>query len=218
VFCDLFAVRLIGPAFTLALIDLLWLVGVMGAGNEKQFDEEHPSPALRLREQLALLKKEGWWSRISNVDIEHIELISRLSRINKYEVAVDEPTEVRQSLLSAFLKVLPTIRTAVQQATKHIPLGELAKEAADYRENIEDCLLNGTVPSRAVGRDLRPGPVAIINAAYIFQLTKLGNLMDKLSGPDRNRNLPGDRMKWRRKVEAWTMKALEDFEILKATT
>jgi hypothetical protein len=216
VFCDLFAIRLIVPAFTFALIDLLWLVGLMGAGNETQFDEEHPSPALRLREQLAQLKKEGWWPRIRTLDIDHIKLISRLSRIDRYAVAIDEEQPVRESLLSVFLSVLPAIERAVQKSTEHIPRGELAKEAAAHHEDIEACLLNGTVPSKAVGPDLLPGPVAIINTAYIFQLTKLGNLMDKLS--DTDRNLPADRMKWRRKVEAWTMKALEDFEILKATT
>lgn len=218
VFCDLFAIRLIGPAFTFALIDLLWLVGLIGAGNEKQFDEEHPSPALRLREQLSQLKKEGWWSRINRLEIDHIKLIGRLSRIdeNDYVVAIDEKELVRQSLLSVFLSVLPAIEKAVQKSTEHIPRGGFAKETAAYQKKIEDCLLNGTVPSRAVDRDLRPGPLAIINTAYIFQLTKLGNLMDKLS--DTDRNLPADRMKWRRKVEAWTMKALEDFEILKATT
>ncbi|HXI42865.1 MAG TPA: hypothetical protein VNH18_35335 [Bryobacteraceae bacterium] len=216
VFCDLFAVRLIGPAFTFALIDLYWIIGLMRAGNERRFDEEHPSPALRLREQLAQLTKEGWWPRIGKFDIEHVKLIRRLSRINKdeYVVAIDEDKSVGQSLLSAFLSVLPTIQSAVQQATKHIPRGEFAKDSAVFQKKIEDCLLNGTVPSWAVDEDLLPGPVAIINTAYIFQLTKLGNLMDKLS--DTDRNLPADRMKWRRKVEAWTMKALEDFEILKA--
>jgi len=219
VFCDLFAVRLVGPAFTFALIDLHWLVGLMGAGNEKQFDEEHPSPALRVREQLAQLKREGWWPRIRKLNIEHIDLVNRLSRIDEDPddlLALGETKEVRQSLLSAFRQVLPAIETAVQKATEHIPTGKLAKEAADYQEEIDDCLSNGTVPSRAVDRDLRPGPVAIINTAYVFQLTKLGSLMDKLFKTDRN--LPADRMKWRRKVEAWTMKALEDFEILNATT
>jgi len=218
VFCDLFAVRLIGPAFTFALIDLLWLVGLMRAGNEKQFDAEHPPPALRLREQLAQLKRDGWWSGVRKLNIEHIQLIIRLSRIDEddYVVALDEQEEVGKSLKSAFLTVLPAIEKAVQKSTEHIPRGAFAKEAAAYQKKIEDCLLNGTVPSRAVGKDLRPGPVATINTAYIFQLTKLGNLMDRLS--DTDRNLPADRMKWRRKVEAWTMKALEDFEILKATT
>ena len=51
VFCDLFALRHLGPAYAFALIDFLSLIGLMREETEAEFDNDHPAPALRFREQ-----------------------------------------------------------------------------------------------------------------------------------------------------------------------
>ena len=67
IFCDLFAIRFLGPAFTFALVDFLSLVGLMGEGTEVTFDEKHPAPSLRFTEQIEQLKRDGWWDTIASI-------------------------------------------------------------------------------------------------------------------------------------------------------
>jgi len=215
VFCDLFATRLIGPAFAFALIDLLWLVGLMKEGNEITFNALHPSPALRVQQLLEQLKDDGWWDQVMQIDAEHVRLLNSLAAIEAHIVDLEEPEPIRKSLFDAFCSVLRAIKAAVTDVTAELRQADPAGEFAEYRAQIEECLANGIVPSAIVGPDLRPGPIAIINAAYVFQLTGLGDLVRKLADPDR-RHPAKDRMKLRQKVEAWTMKAIEDFQVLAA--
>lgn len=56
-----------------------------------------------------------------------------------------------------------------------------------------------------------PDPVAVINAAFCFYLSALPRLMDNLEKQD-PKNLE-HRSKWTRRLEMWTMKAIEDFQI-----
>ncbi len=80
VFCDLFALRNLGPAFSFALIDFLSLLGLMGEDVEGKFDEKHPAPALRLREQQRCLQKAGWWTSVENLPSGHVALMVRLGK------------------------------------------------------------------------------------------------------------------------------------------
>src|ERR1017187_5466895 len=45
VFCDLFAVRLIGPAFTFASVELFGLLGLMDKTRQVKFSYSHPAQA-----------------------------------------------------------------------------------------------------------------------------------------------------------------------------
>lgn len=213
VFCDLFAVRLIGPAFTFALIDLLWLVGLMKEGNEREFNQLHPSPALRMQQQLRLLKRDGWWRLVRNERIEHIDLIRRLAGIEAHVVRAEHEPRINAALLKAFRSILDDISGAVSALTVPIPTRRDSSDYGAHRSAIEACLANGVVPSAVIDSNLRPGPVAIINAAYVFQLARLSSLTSRIVVSDTNS--PLERLTWgRKKVEAWTMKALEDFETL----
>ena len=54
IFCDLFAVRHIGPAFSFALIDILSLLGLMTADTETTFTSHHPATAIRFNLKTAV--------------------------------------------------------------------------------------------------------------------------------------------------------------------
>jgi hypothetical protein len=187
----------------------------MRDGNELQSNSDHPCTALRLREQKNLLQRDGWWQSLSGLPTGHIPLIERLAAIDvtkNVDVDIGESRKIARSVHRAFETLLQPIRDAVDASTSALRRANAAKEFADRREEIEECLVNGIVPSALIGRDRRPHPVSIINAAYAFQLARLPELMTKLDGPDPWK--PSDRMKWRTKVESWTMKALEDYQIL----
>lgn len=66
-FSDLVAVKLIGLAYTLSYMELLRLVRKDLSQESLRFSIDHPSDALRFREQLKVLKKDGWAQYANNL-------------------------------------------------------------------------------------------------------------------------------------------------------
>lgn len=215
-FSDLFALQLIGPAFSFAIIDLLTLAALMRGDTEIVFDRDHPAPAFRMKEHRALLSENGWWEEISSLQAEHVALIERLSAKVKHDYRLkvgDKPQ--RSRLVAAFVdEVMPLIRSAVTKITKGV-----AASVDDFhlsRPKIQECLANGIVPSALIKRPLlTPTPCSIINAAYCFYLTELPGLMSKVGQELHKRRAIGDRNDWAQKIEAWALKSLEDYELVR---
>ena len=116
-FCDLFAVRHLGPASTFALIDILSLFGLMQDGdddpsNDVTFNKNHPAPALRFRTQLKRLQDDGWWDCIQALPSEHIGLIKRLAEKDdsEYRFAWDN-ADLPPELVHIFMGVIPLINS-----------------------------------------------------------------------------------------------------------
>jgi dCTP deaminase len=213
IFCDLFALRHLGAAFAFALIDILSLIGLMGEETEAIFDSDHPAPAARFREQLHRLEKDGWWTAIGNMPSEHVALLTRLA--GKTDYAFEFREHKFPGFVRAFQTLIPFIHALVTEITPHCQT-----EAEDFRlrrEDVENCLLHGVVPSKllADGDTASPTPVSMINAAYCFYLTRLPELMAKLEG-QREDNLQ-HRKTWIERLEAWTMKGIEDYQLLVAS-
>jgi hypothetical protein len=206
VFCDLFALRFVGPAYTFALIDFLSLIGQ--GTTDVIFDEEHPAPALRLRAQIERLKRDRWWDAVANLPSDHVRLSKELASKQNYEFVVSEKRVPR--FIDAFLEILPQIHLLVNELTPDPR--PVARDFKDQREQIEKCYSAGVVPSHLLrhGGTESPLPVSIINAAYCFYLTSMPKLMDKI-GED-----PGKldkRSELTAKLESWTLKALEDCQL-----
>jgi len=215
VFCDLFAVRNLGPAFSFALIDFLSLINLMGEDIEGKFDEEHPAPALRLREQQRCLQKSGWWASVEGLPSGHVSLMKRLAGKAEPEYFFEFQEKVIPAFTGAFLTILPLIHELAADVTPHSE--GAAADFAQQAGKIDECLLHGVVPSSLLAEDnaSSPTPVSMINAAYCFHLTNLPKLMDRLDG-QRADDLR-QRMKWAEKLEAWTVKGVEDSQLLAAS-
>jgi hypothetical protein len=208
IFCDLFAVRFLGPAFTFALIHFLSLLGLMREGTEVTFDEEHPATALRFKEQVGQLERDGWWPTTNSPISEHADLINRLASRSGYEFVFCQK-EIR-GFIDAFLDIVPNIYPLVEAITPDPK--EVAQDFRNRQSEIEACLLQGVVPSQLLkrGSTKSPLPVSIINAAYSFYLTSMPNLMARLSDQNRYLDQRGDLTA---KLECWTLKALEDYQL-----
>jgi len=215
VFCDLFALRHLGPAFSFALIDMLSLIGLMEEETEVKFDAEHPATALRLREQLTRLRDDGWWAEVQDLPSEHVSLIARVAGKSESDYFFEFAEKRLPAFTEAFLTIVPFIHALVSDVTPHCK--SAAEDFSRRRLEIEDCFLHGVVPSKllAEGEASSPTQVSMINAAYCFYLTLLPKLMDKLEGQE-SYNLI-HRKKWIEKLEAWTMKGIEDHQLLTAT-
>jgi hypothetical protein len=214
IFCDLYALRHLGPAFSWALIDMLSLIDLMQEDTETIFNEDHPAPALRFREQFTRLEKDGWWSSVEKLASDHVALIKRLSTRNQTDYTFEFKGTPLPRFTQAFLAVLPFIHALIEEITPHC--NSSAQDFTQHRHSIEDCLLNGIVPSQLFSETgpLSPAPVSIINASYCFYLTQLPSLMAKLAGQNAS-NLK-QRRYWIERLEAWTVKALEDHQVLES--
>jgi hypothetical protein len=211
-FCDLFAVRNLGPAFSFALIDVLSLIGLMEEGTEVRFDKEHPAVALRFREQLRRLRQDGWWASVRQLRSDHITLIRRLANRRRSAYVFEFKDHSIPRFTDCFLSIVPSIHEVVTEVTGHC-----VGKPEDFRRRkaeIERCFLHGCVPSMLLSETQTesPTPAAIVNAAYCFQLASLGRLMGRFVG-----QVPHDmqhRAKWIEKLEAWAMKGIEDSQLL----
>jgi len=209
IFCDLFALRFLGPAFTFALIDFLSLIGLMKEGStDVVFDEEHPAPALRLRAQIERLRNDGWWETVNELASDHISFANDLASRHNYEFVV--ATERVPGFIEVFLEITPHIHELVKALTPDPQAA--AKDFKNRRSEIETYFFEGVVPSHMLrqGTSKSPFPVSIINAAYTFYLTSMAGLLAKID------KSPGDlekRGELAAKLEGWTLKALEDYQL-----
>jgi hypothetical protein len=213
VFCDLFAIRLIGPAFTFASVELFGLLGLMGKTAQVRFSDSHPAQACRFSEHLGQLQADGWWDMVKDIPAEQPQMVSTIASrpSNEYKLELGGDLDADCGLIPAFLDLLPAIRDSVRGLT-----GDARGKVDDFRrfrDHIENCLAHGIVPSAPVDSDnvTVPDPIAVINAAFCFYLGALPKLMGNLEKQD-PKNLE-HRSKWTGRLEMWTMKAIEDFQV-----
>jgi hypothetical protein len=211
VFCDLFALRHLGPAYAFALVDFLSLTSLMVEGTEHVFDPEHPAPALRFREQLRRLQEDGWWKTVEHMSSDHISLLTRLANKNGYQFLFSEK-EMPVEFLDAFETIIPFIHKFVVAITPHCGTG--AEDFSRRGAEIENCLLHGVVPSHllAEGKASSPTPVSMLNAAYRFYLTRLPEFMNRFE--DKESSILQHRKNAIERLEAWTIKGIEDYQLL----
>lgn len=210
-FCDLFAIRLVGPAFSFALVEILGMLGFLSAEVRVKFDQDHPASACRFAEHVDLLRKDLWWKAIADIDPEQKKLLDELADTPRsaYTFYLDEETPGPTELLNAFLDlVVPAIRTLVRQITTK-PTREV-KRFEDCRLTIEECLRAGVVPHA------RPpsttDPISVINSAFCFYLTSVPTLIKKYERPEARNDVEKHSL-WAERLEKWTMKAVEDSQI-----
>jgi len=210
VFCDLFALRFIGPAFTFALIDFLSLIGQ--GTTDVIFVEEHPAPALRLKVQIERLKRDGWWDAVGDMPSDHVRLSKELASKQNYKFVVSETPVPR--FIEAFLEILPHIQMLVNALTPDPR--PAARDFQRQRKQIEKCYSEGVVPSHLVKQGTTESPlqVSILNAAYSFYLTSIPTLMEKMC---HNPARLDKRSELTAKLESWTLKALEDCQLYAAS-
>ncbi len=214
IYCDLFALSVVGPAYSFASIDLFSLLVLLEQPRSLEFKRYHPAEACRFNEQLQYLTEHGWWDGVQHVETPHISLIESLAAKPEedYTYPMAENAAVGQRLLKAFLLVRPQIKLLLEDTA---PLAE--RGLADFREWQEDIkkyLRHGVVPSSVSrsGQTFYPSPVAIINTSICFYLGSLVELLGRIRGYDPNN--VGNRSEVGAKVEMWAMKALEDNRLL----
>jgi hypothetical protein len=209
IYCDLFAIRLAGPAFSYAFIEFFALTR---SNPPVEFSASHPPLGLRLREQARLLQSssEPWWPSMQKLPNHYTELLSQTVTMQDSEFSWKNAINgrVEQEALACFFEMLDEPGKAVQEI-----FGEFDPEVRAFSEQfgtVMDYLSFGVVPSRLIigYTAVTPSGTVLLNAAYSFYLNKLDTLLDRLSTTDCD--CIQCRANWAERVEMWTAKALED--------
>jgi hypothetical protein len=234
IFCDFFALWMIGPCFSLAYIELLDLnVGLYPSAAPSSVYimssvfSSHPARLFRLKEHVELLKSLGWWEEVTRYKSHYVALLEKAVSTPISDYVFYSETQPKQHLLNKTLEAFVNIPRTVQQIVRDRMAG-VDLGLGDFQTNhdsIEEYLKNGVVPSTVVveksaitpgaeaGSEARyPGLVAILNASYKFYLESLPALIDRISESESTSCF--DRNVWTKRLESWTMKAIEDSELL----
>jgi hypothetical protein len=211
IFCDLFAIRLIGPAFSFALVEILSMLGFLSQQAAVQFNTTHPASACRFAEHVSMLTADSWLEAIRNISAQQKILLERLAAIPRarYRFYLDDTTRGPQSLVDVFLdSVIPAIRKLVREITP--AASPSVRRFNQNRSAIEHCLNAGVVPITSGSSAV--DPVSIINSAFCFYLTALPEVIKRFEGPEAENNVALNSL-WTKRLEMWTMKAIEDSQI-----
>lgn len=212
-FADLIAVKLLGPAYTLAYLELLRLVVDLSKEQIRTFQIDHPADALRLREQLKILSDDKWQeSQISLLkQWKELEGIADAD-VNTYLPPDEDDPDMQKvwKKLMAFLcqdKIIEEIHKLVEDKTQdREPPAALFKA---FEGRIFDYLSHGIVPSVSKKNEEIPHPIAVINGAVYFILSGMTELVKIVQGLPEGQILSTSILEQR--VEMWCMKAIEDW-------
>jgi hypothetical protein len=225
-FCDAFAVRIVGFCFSLAFVELFDVAQFLdesgrhknaGARGETEF-ASYPPDLLRLRQQVAVLKKDGWWNELQRIDSHYVRALEAADtladgdfRFQQLKTNNIDPVPVLQS----FFAVLPKVESELELST--LGLSNASEKWKESAAAVESYLEHGVVPSTLRSSEgaplLTPEPVALLNSAYRFYVQSMSKLLSHIEGADENSIT--HRIRWAKRIETWTAKAIEDVLLLR---
>lgn len=211
-FADLVAVKLLGPAYTVAATVLLQSLLRWGEEEVRRFGPAHPPHAMRFREQFNALTGDGWELKWDQFGLERLRELAACENRDLDAPSGDEG--FRQNVWKPLMDVFYDYYSGID---------ELADEVLDGRENpwglyqqsgdaAKASLAHGIVPSIVIGEDGKPArthPVAVINAAVFYWLEGMRETFGLIEEAD-----PEDleiRAQLEGRLEMWAMKAIEDW-------
>jgi hypothetical protein len=218
-FCDLFAICLIGPAFSFALSQLLTasILIESTAGQPEDFylyGQYHPASVARFSVHQRLLEKLGWWQEIQGWPSAPVEVLRLCAGSNsQFRIEVELPGTVPEAKLLHCLDELCNwlIKYVPSRVKGHV---DDVTEFHDQSPFIAEYLRRAIVPSTIIvrGKTVHPRPVVLINAGYQFLLEKFSLLLENIEGekPDSIES----RSRLSARLELWLLKALEDHRLL----
>jgi hypothetical protein len=232
VYCDLLAVRLVGPCYSFAYTELFDLPNLLDKAGVQIADQEdakpqlesyrlYPSHPLRVKLQSELLMEEGWWDFVDAVDSRYAAVLRVLAHLDlkKFIEAEERDAEAgRAPFLKSLIMLIPEIKKLVRSATDGID--PRIYEYSHLWRPIGEYLRKGIVPSTLIietegtCQEVHPSPITLLNAAYRFYLEQIEQLMSGIRNQDQSS--PESRSTWMKRVEDWTSKALEDVALLQA--
>jgi hypothetical protein len=221
VFCDLFAICEIGPAFSFAFSQLVGASMLIGRPEGEpadfyRFEKDHPAEVTRFHSHRQLLEKLGWWQEIqdwSSAPVQVLRLCEKRSALVSIELSEQLPSTVSQErLLQCYDEVCSWLIDYVPSRVKGP--GNDVSEFKVQSPIIAQYLQRAIVPSTVIidGKVVHPNPVVLMNAGFQFLLEEFSLLLSNIEAEDPNSIESRSRLTAR--LELWLLKAMEDHRLL----
>jgi hypothetical protein len=226
IFCDLFAVWMMGPAYVFAYIEIFDLANIPSLGSFPSAPKEHlgfhlrhPADSCRLAQHVEFLKELGWWTHVASFKTHYIDVLRYVEGVlrTEYKFASDPP-HLAKLTLAAFFRLLPSIEAAIKAVVRGLDAG--ATDYARFAGSVQDYLHSGVVPSTVLkgtkGKDQKPNlehpnPISVLNVAYKIHLESMDVLLREVGEQPSSVRA---RSEWTTRLELWAAKAFEDHSLL----
>jgi hypothetical protein len=229
IFCDLFAVGMIGPAYVFAYIELLDLARIptdpSTSSHEEylSFGSSHPADFCRLAQHSAFLRDLGWWPLIAEFKTHYIHVLKQVEMVQSdaYIFHSDMPN-LATSALKAFIYLMPDVKDVVVSVLAGLDSGVSAYKK--FAPLVQDYLHAGIVPSTvwmapteedSLSEFLHPDPISVLNTSYKIHLESVDILLKQVGKPP---DAVDARSEWATHLELWASKAFEDYLLLIPST
>jgi hypothetical protein len=222
-FCDLFAVRLLGPCYTYAFVEIFDFPNLLlhdGSFNKNAaalslvFSGSHPADLYRVNKQVGLLRSLGWWDEIKDSHSTVKKVLENSVALTVAAFSIPSFGHVQMQMLDALDRVTSEITIAVENSLAGLDSG--VTEYAHLKNIVGKYLHHGVVPSivpdPTSGLRKSPNVVTILNVAYQVYLDSLPELMRRIEDQDPSSVVA--RTAWTERLESWTLKALDDLELI----
>lgn len=224
IFCDLFAVALVGPCHTFFYAEAYDVLALLQSDGElsperlKQrlrFYSSYPCHVFRIQQQAVFLKELGWWDTFNSMKSHHVLLLSKILALPVHAYGDEEDSVDRKACIAALLQMLPEVKRLVGTALDGLDPG--VHEFRQLEAKVREYLRSGVVPSRLVfagnERPVCPSPICVLNAGAMFYLSELDSLISSI--PDEDVSSYERRLHWMRRLEQWLSKAIQDESLLR---
>jgi hypothetical protein len=225
-FCDLFAIWLVGPCYALMYVELFGLTTILDPAGQNGFSatagsiifsSSHPADLFRVKQQVLLLQKLHWWNEVDSIKSHYVDVLRSALTVQEgiFQFPTTEPHAGQT--LQAFLALVPLITRLVMNVMKDSeknPIDCGVAEYHQYSDLIGQYLCQAVIPSTIFDGNNHwyPGTVTLLNASMKFYLESLEDLMHGIEG--QKTSLAGHRSKWIKRLESLTGKAIEDYHLL----
>jgi hypothetical protein len=218
-FCDLMAICMIGPAFSLSLVRLISANAIVGRSDGEPsdayaFKDGYPADVARLHYHRKLLEGLGWWPLVKEWRCATIKALEKSTNWSEYiTIEGSLPEGVKQDkLFEVYREVCDWLVTYCAKF-----FTDTAEQVAAYQlqaPEISQYLSRAIVPSTVLiaGEEVYPNPVTLLNAGLHFLLEELPELIQNIAGEDPESVETQSRIGAR--VELWILKAIEDNRLL----
>jgi len=224
IFADIVAIRILGPAFHLACLELEQVLPTHIERN-RNFSRTHPADDFRFKMHAKWLNKGKWDDTIRNRTPEIFDRLTVCKKLrlknNYFSINCKPPLEDKQDLedklhkwmFQEFEKMVKKIEPVVSAELKNLP-----KPFYDFNENykfVTTCLEHGVVPSTVYNekkqKRCHPNPTTILNSGFFFYLGGMDKLLEKVESNDPDID---KRIHYEKRLNQWLAKAIEDWQIL----
>lgn len=217
IFADIFAVRVLGPAFHFAYREIEHIIPTTTGRN---FSETHPADDYRFKIHARWLQEDGWDESLKNNAADLLHQLRKCQEIKNFTIGSKPPSyfePIEQQLNDWMLKEFDLMVTEIESKVSDTLGSDFQKPIEDFRRNHElviSYLGHGVVPSTCYdisGNKSHPSPTTVLNSAFLFYLGGMDDLLGKVRS---KLSWIQKRIAYEKRLNDWLGKAIEDWQIL----